>query len=215
MARPLLIIGLNHASVQAGPSDETDDVAEQGYAVVVEWLADALSNEGPEEYARWNRDVDRASADQTERSYRSSWLQLVVRLVDETDRPIEVDWTLELDVDGHAIGAFARGAHTHSEDPSLRCFHLAVTDELMAAKEATFRVITMPDTKRFGYIGVGASPQKDRGASHISAEFTLKLLEHERHVRLFRRNATTLVQIRLDGLPGAPDSDCALVKFVD
>jgi hypothetical protein len=76
-------------------------------------------------------------------------------------------------------------------------------------------VITMPDTKRFGYIGVGASPQTDRGASHISAEFSLRLLEHERNVRLFRRNATTLIQIRLDGTPGAPGSDTALLSFAD
>jgi hypothetical protein len=215
MARPLLVIGLNHASVNAGPSDATDDVAHQGYAVVKEWLADALSNEGPDEYARWNRDVAAASADQLERSHRSSWLQFVVRLVDETDRPIEVDWTLELDVDGHAIGAFERGAHTHSEDPSLRCFHLAVTDELMAAKEATLRVITMPDTKRFGYVGVGSRRQADRGASHISAEVTLGLRQHEGRVRLFRRNATTLIQIRLDGTPDPPASETALMRFVE
>ncbi|MDH3225939.1 MAG: hypothetical protein OEM67_02465 [Thermoleophilia bacterium] len=215
MARPLLVIGLNHASVKAGPSDDTDDVAHQAYAVVKEWLADALSKEGPDDYARWSRDVATASADQIERSHRASWLQFVVRLVDETSRPIAVDWTLELDVDGHAIGAFERGAHTHSEDPSLRCFHLAVTDQLMAAEEATLRVITMPETKRFGYLGVGSRRQADRGASHISAEITLALGEHERPVRLFRRNATTLIQIRLDGRPGPPESQTALLSFVD
>jgi hypothetical protein len=215
MARPLLVIGLNHATVQAGPSDETDEVGRQGYRVVCEWLADALANEGSDAYARWSRDVSAASADQIERSHRASWLQLLVRLVDETGRPIEVDWTLELDVDGRAIGAFERGAHTHSEDPSLRCFHLVVTDALMAAEEATLRVITMPDTRRFGYVGVGARAVADRGASHISAEITLPLRKHERRVRLFRRNATTLVQIRLDGAPGAPGSDNALLNFVE
>ena len=214
MARPLFVIGLNHATVQEGPRED-DEIAEQGFAVVKQWLSDALGNEGVEEYARWTRDVAAASANQLERSHRSSWQQFLVRLIDETGRPITVDWTMELDIDGDAVGAFERGAHTHSEDRSLRCFHLAVTDERMQAESATMRIITRPDTRRFGFVGVGAREQVDRGASHISAEITIPLHEHERQVRLFRRNATTLIQVTLDGTPAPPSSDDALLSFVE
>jgi pimeloyl-ACP methyl ester carboxylesterase len=211
MARPLFVIGLNHLTVQEGPADEGDELGEQGFSVAVDRVARALEVDSPSRYAEWALDAAATGEDQIDRSHRFRWQQFLVRVIDETGRPLEVDWTLELDVDGTPVHAFDRGAHVNSEAPGQQCFHVRVGEALLAGREATLRVITRPDSQRFAYVGIGAGDGVVSGASHVSAAIDLPL----EGMRLFRAMATTLVEITLEGLPAGPRTDAALMRIVE
>lgn len=212
MARPLFVMGLNHETVCTG-GDPDEIMATQAFTVVVDAVARALEADSPEDYSQWAERSFAVTSDQVSQSPRWSWQQFLVRMRDEAGEPVECDWTLELEVDGRAVGWLEKGAHINSEAPELRCLDAPVTEELESGREVTVNVLLDPHTSYFDYRGVGrVGGVRDAGPA---ASITIPLGSGEEPVRLFRRMATTLIDIVMEGVPPDPGSDSAIVSFVD
>jgi hypothetical protein len=168
------------------------------------------------------------------------WQQFVVRALDERGDPVP-DWYMELGTgDGSGfepLDDFALDVHPFRDDPSLRCFHVDLTE--LAAKHPeslSLRLTAITGSELVGYRGAGAErfdprragedaelPVWDACIALPAAAPEVELLpgangEEARAtgetVRFFYPYTTTLVELRLNREPMPPDGVNRVLRFL-
>ncbi|MBW7452637.1 esterase/lipase family protein [Paenibacillus sepulcri] len=195
---PLIPIqGIDHGTIMSEPSDE-----------LVDFVHRALEVESEQALNEWYGYT--TSRTGSTLANLEKWQQFVIRAVDERGDPIN-DYYIRLEgsrenEEEQELQAFDMDVHIYSNDPSLRSFHVNLSElKVETLKSLQLRIIASSGTAMVtyrGYVG-GASAIPDLIDEDGNWQASLKLssLLKDSRVNFFHPYTTTLVEIRLNREP--------------
>lgn len=200
------IEGVDHSSIMVAPTQE-----------LKQFVRGALGVRTKAEHEVWLESV-RAHNQKVTASQGRSWQQLIVRVVDGHDQPVEAyfidfhfkkgtEWVSALSQDVPV------SVHAYSTDNSFRCFHVDLGKLLPLGEEwaLTVRVVTGTRfTRAVGWIDRGLKTL----ATDLNACAAVRIASRG-GVEFFFPNTTTLIEIRIDQEPTEDDDGVRLVDFTD
>ena len=196
---PLISIdGKNHGTILTDPGDDLADLVDNALQVSSELT-----------FRKWIDDANKRT--QKARARMDEWQQFVVRALDERGDPIP-DYNIQLfrrdsSAPGdNGIHQFDVDVHTYKADPSLRCFHVKLSD--LAYKKLPnlwVRVIASSGSQLVGYQGFGSEKLPDSPALNREAKWDATLdissLPTDTGIKFFYPFTTTLIELRLNREP--------------
>jgi pimeloyl-ACP methyl ester carboxylesterase len=196
---PLISIdGKNHGTILTDPGDD-----------LAELVDDALQVSSEPTFKQWIVDANRRT--QKARAKIDEWQQFVVRALDERGDPI-TDYNIQLFRRGTnapgdtGIHEFDLDVHTYKGDPSLRCFHVKLSDlDYRKLPNLWVRVIASSGSQLVGYQGFGSEKLPDSPALNREAKWDATLdissLPTDTGIKFFYPFTTTLIELRLNREP--------------
>jgi len=196
---PLMSIdGKNHGTILTDPGDD-----------LAELVDDALQVSSEPTFKQWIVDATRRT--QKARAKIDEWQQFVVRALDERGDPI-TDYNIQLFRRGTnapgdtGIHEFDLDVHTYKGDPSLRCFHVKLSDlDYKKLPNLWVRVIASSGSQLVGYQGYGSEKLPDSPALNREAKWDATLdissLPTDTGIKFFYPFTTTLIELRLNREP--------------
>jgi pimeloyl-ACP methyl ester carboxylesterase len=196
---PLISIdGKNHGTILTDPGDD-----------LAELVDDALQVSSEPTFKQWIVDATRRT--QKARAKIDEWQQFVVRALDERGDPI-TDYNIQLFRRGTnapgdtGIHEFDIDVHTYKGDPSLRCFHVKLSDlDYKKLPNLWVRVIASSGSQLVGYQGFGSEKLPDSPALNREAKWDATLdissLPTDTGIKFFYPFTTTLIELRLNREP--------------
>lgn len=194
------IAGKNHTTIISEPDGDLLDL-----------VLRALGVESDDGFHAWLDLAAKRTA--MARKSLTAYQQFVVRAVDERDDPV-TDYYVELFTrEGEAKRRipFDLDVHPYRADPSLRCFHVNLTELLASFPDGKvpplwIRLIASSGSDLVGYHGLNSerlsrdlTKMNDEGV--WDAELNLPEVFGERGIRLFYPFTTTFVELRLNRDP--------------
>jgi hypothetical protein len=139
------------------------------------------------------------------------WQQFVVSVRDERGDPVP-DYNIQLFKRGSGTGAdnsiqqFDLDVHTYKGDPSLRCFHVRLSDlDYKKLPNLWMRVIASSGSQLVGYQGFGSEKMADSPSLAREAKWDATLnissLADDTGIKFFYPFTTTLIELRLNREP--------------
>jgi pimeloyl-ACP methyl ester carboxylesterase len=175
---------------------------------LIDMVARALQISSGEEWERWKTD---ARAKFTRPDKLDEWQQFVVRCVDERGDPI-TDYNVQLmhkKTSGlfRGIKEFDMHVHTYRADPSLRCFHVNLTQlNKLNLKTLELRIIASSGSSLVAYHGVSSEKVSPNLTSvnadgKWDAKIDLSSYLEQPNFTFFYPFTTTFLEIRLNREP--------------
>jgi len=209
---PLVLLpDVNHGTIVSDPPDE-----------LVTMVMEALTVGDIDAYRAWAERYSTMAGGRLAEIGEDRWQQFVVRAVDERGDPVP-DYYVEVvsmeDGEFQILEDFSLDVHAYTEDPSLRCFHVNLSElEPGARPSLALRLAAPSGTDLIAYHGEGSETFTPRGAPEDrpkwDAHIDLTALLSDTEVDFFYPYTTTLVEIQLNREPMPATGVSDLLRFV-
>ncbi len=184
---------LDHGSIMGKPSDE-----------LVDMVYKALQVDNVQALIQWYVDANNHTS-----KYQGSleqWQQFVIKASDERGDPIS-DYYVQIqgtrkDDNTEELYDFDINVHTYGSDPSLRNFHVNLSDlKPESLKNLSLKVIASSGSPLVTYHGFAGGTETNDNTGKWHATLDLTSLLGDKTVKLFYPFTTTLIELRINREP--------------